>query len=343
MSLFLGRSDDHLDAYSFLPFRYYEGDDYFSAYDSWNTYFQLDQFEITSINVEEEDSFSHLKASLLSESVTPFQSQTIDSKFVEPDPVVETPKEAEEETKKEKKAPKRPPEITGIPENLAEVLKSHFEWFEAKQAAINDDTYKQTGPGRKRKHDKLTTMGLRSMIYGLLKAKLAGVLAKNSRKDSLITNYVRTLKKLPYFLIEKTAAKNMYKRNKMTEFIVAFAESYTSFLFSIIPGGVCAIDTFVEFVVIYFPEEKAQALIETLIEQDDRGRSEFYRTQLDVLKARDKPSKKNTKEWVQKSSIFKAIFELALDILMNDDFSDKHAENHFHLKKVTLDFLKARN
>jgi len=84
-----------------------------------------------------------------------------------------------------------------------------------------------------------------------------------------LTVNFRALKKLTYFLVEKCASKNMYKRGSVEEYLCAFSEAQCSFLFSINAFDENRlVESFVEFIVVFFPIDKVNYVIDTLIEQN---------------------------------------------------------------------------
>ena len=159
-----------------------------------------------------------------------------------------------------------------IPKDLASTITNICDNLRLKQEQIDDGSYVKTGPGRNRKNPPKTSDQLREMIINYLRASFTKIVSNKrckNRKDALITIYIRALKKLSYHLVEKCAAKNMYKRNEMSKFLIAFSEAYNSFLFAIKNDyETNMLETFVEFVVIYFPVDKVRALINNLIKQN---------------------------------------------------------------------------
>ena len=126
--------------------------------------------------------------------------------------------------------------IEDIPEDLSDTLEKLYSKLREKQHQIDQGTYTSKGPGRKRKNRALTSVELTKLIEDKIVESIREIMSNKrckNRKDALITIYIRSLKKLTYFLMRKCAANNMYKRNKMSEFVTAFAESYFAFMASI--------------------------------------------------------------------------------------------------------------
>lgn len=87
------------------------------------------------------------------------------------------------------------------------------------------DTTKNKGPGRKRQNPELTSNEIKSLAKDYLQKSITKVIKETepkSRKDAVITGYIRVIKKLPYILMEKTAPRNMYRRKLLKEYSVAF-------------------------------------------------------------------------------------------------------------------------
>lgn len=85
------------------------------------------------------------------------------------------------------------------------------------------------------------------------------------RKDLIVTAYFRAIKKLPYFLVEECCTKNLYKSSEMMHYTRAFVEASSSFQFAMSGDSneetdkldmVQSMKDFIEFIVIYFPQEK---------------------------------------------------------------------------------------
>lgn len=156
-------------------------------------------------------------------------------------------------------------------DDLASHIRNTLCDLKSKQILVDSGTYVKSGPGRKRKFGPKTSKQLKALVVAYFRTNFTKIIANHrcvKRKDALITIYFRTIKKLTYHLMGKCAAKNMYKRNEVSEYLVAFSESHSSFLFSI--SEFCEsqlLESFVEFIIIYFPVEKASELINTLIKQ----------------------------------------------------------------------------
>lgn len=208
-------------------------------------------------------------------------------------------------------------------EDIESTIQSILYKLKAQQQTIDEGNYQKNGPGRKRKFGPKTSKQLRTLVMGYLRKHFAKIISNKrckDRKDALITIFIRWLKKLTYHLVEQCAAKNMYKKNETSNFIVAFSESHSSFLFSINKfDEVNLVESFIEYMVIYFPLDKARKLIKSMIKQNSWSQ-DFLQMQLEILEHREVTSKKNIKKWTENSPTFKMIFELALEVLEEDQF-----------------------
>ena len=214
--------------------------------------------------------------------------------------------------------------------SLVDFIMSTVAELSEKQKKIDQWIYKKKGPGRQRKNKAKTTVELQECIKEYLNTNLRLITNKGGckdRKDALITIAMRCIKKLPYHLIEKCSARNLYKKSSISCFMFSFIESYCSFIFSQgnqttsdIIKGLC------EYSIIYFPQFKCTTMIDHLkLEQIDHY---FLLKQIELLNARDKTSKKNIKGWIQNSTILKQIFELALEVLTDSSFPKNSSSKH---------------
>ena len=217
------------------------------------------------------------------------------------------------------------------PSNLATLIEENYQRLRERQDQIDLGTYERVGPGRNRKYSHKKSEELSQLVETELRKNLLKIVSNKrckARKDALITIATRALKKICYFLVVKTTAKNMYKRNEVSKFIVAFSESHASLLFST-NNKSCSeiVRSFVEFIVIYFPESKARLIIDILKKQDKIDHDYLWK-QLIILETRDNTSKKNIKEWADNSSVLRKIFEIALEILQESAFSRNKSADH---------------
>jgi hypothetical protein len=226
--------------------------------------------------------------------------------------------------------------------DLVSLIISTLQHLRTKQLQIDNGTYKKTGPGRTRKYGPKTSTQLRSLVIEYLRENFSKIISNKrckDRKDALITIFIRSLKKLTYYLVEKTAAKNMYKKNDMSKYVVAFSESHSSFLFSINKFDDCdLLKSFVEYMVIYFPLDKARELIKSLMKQSALS-NDFLKVQYDILGKREVTSKKNIKAWTDNSPTFREIFVLALEVLEEPKFAKSKVGSY--LVQVTKHFLES--
>lgn len=227
--------------------------------------------------------------------------------------------------------------------DLESTILNTLSKLKEQQTQIDDGTYIRNGPGRKRKYGPRTSSQLKDLAKAYLRESIGPIISNKrckNRKDALITNYVRAVKKLTYHLVEMCAAKNMYKRNEVSRYLIAFSESHSSFLFSIEAcHDIDLVKSFIEYVVIYFPLDKAHDLIDLLIKQNYRDQ-DFLKSQADILEKRDNTSKKNIKKWTDNSPTFRLIFKLALEVLEEEGFSSTKVGEH--LTKITKYFLTSQ-
>ena len=221
---------------------------------------------------------------------------------------------------------------------LVTMIEENFAKFSERQSRIDAGTFVRTGPGRNRRHGHRTSSELLSLVVAYLRKHIAKIVSNRrckDRKDALITIYIRALKKLSYYLVEQTAAKNMYKRNETSKFLVSFSEAHASFLFSIgSPEDI--VKSFCEFVVIYFPEAKAREILDALKRQGYNDHA-FLEKQHQILKKRDNTSKKNIKVWADNSLVLRQILTAAYQILQEPKFARSKAGDH--LIQCTRHFL----
>lgn len=175
------------------------------------------------------------------------------------------------------------------------------------------------------------------------------------RKDLIVTAYFRAIKKLPYFLVEEWCTKNLYKSSEMGHYIRAFVEASASF-HCVVSGDsiietdrvdvVQTIKDFIEFVVIYFPQEKWLDLISTLqntvqsSEISDDWRDAlwtFLAQQPRILENRQLTTKHNIRQWICKSKTLRQMFEVCLAVLAEPDFASSKAGEE--LRELTQWFL----
>lgn len=152
--------------------------------------------------------------------------------------------------------------------------------------------------------------------------------SSTERKDALITIAMRCIKKLPYYLIEKTSAKNLYKKSSLPLFMSSFIESFVSFMCS--HGNLDATDTIQSlcgYSLIYFPKAKVSSLISQLKLQQQTDKH-FYLKQAEQLENRAGTSKKSIHHWVKNSPVLKQIFKLALEALVSHSFPKNKSSKH---------------
>lgn len=228
------------------------------------------------------------------------------------------------------------PEDNGT--SLSTMIEENHAKFSERQRKIDAGTYVKTGPGRTRRHGHRKSSELETLVTDYLRKHIAKIVSNRrckDRKDALITIYIRALKKLTYYLLEQTAAKNMYKRNETSKFLVSFSEAHASFLFSI-GSAEDIVKSFCEFVVIYFPDAKAREILDALKKQGFNDHA-FLEKQFKILEKRDNTSKKNIKVWADNSQVLRQILSAAYQILQEPKFAKSKAGDH--LLQCTRHFL----
>ena len=135
-----------------------------------------------------------------------------------------------------------------------------------------------------------------------------------------------------YYLITNCSAVNMYKRGNLFEFLASFAEAESSFLFSINYFNLDRlVESFIEYIVIYYPIDKVNTILSILIEQKEWS-SEFLQLQQKILKNRNKTTRKSIKSWTQNSEIFRKLLEKVFEIMTEPEFAE--SDNIQHLTKT---------
>ena len=124
------------------------------------------------------------------------------------------------------------------------------------------------------------------------------------RRDQMITIFFRKIKKLALELVKLCATTNLYKRTKILDYTKSFIEAYNAF-------SVCVNDNtentpfdeiqgFIEFIVIFFPQQKVEAIIQSLQISKEVDLS-MLDDQLHFLRERNKTTKRFIEIWTKKS------------------------------------------
>ena len=214
-----------------------------------------------------------------------------------------------------------------IQPNLSSLIVAAYDKATARQLQVDRGTYAKSGPGRCRKNGHKTTAELQRLVRDYISDKVDAIAANpkcRRRKDLQATAFVRAVKKLPYFLVETCSTKNLYKRCSSSQFVTAFVEAAACFDAASNNGceRLRLVEQFVEFSVVYYSADKCRELIDSLHKEVN---AEFLCTQLQLLDARDISTKKNIKWWASKSTVFRRMLELALDVLqakIGQDYND---------------------
>lgn len=151
-------------------------------------------------------------------------------------------------------------------------LETCFAKLGEMQVLIDQGVYEKTGPGRRRSNPYKTSTHILKAILDYLKTSFKNIISNDrcsKRKDAMTTFFFRALKKLAYFLTMNFATKNSYKHCQREEFISSFAEAHFSFLTAI--GMAAKVDlkeTFAEFIILYYQEEKAQDILNAMMRSE---------------------------------------------------------------------------
>lgn len=134
---------------------------------------------------------------------------------------------------------------------------------------------------------------------------------------------------------------DLYKSKLLSKNILVMLGIHVGFLFSIEKfEETCKLnnlfESFLEFVVLYYPETKIKELIEVLIEQNTH-RGEFLVFQRNVLEDRETTTKANISFWTKNSKVLKNLFEESLEVL--EDLRSENLQAAWFLEKTTRDFL----
>lgn len=95
-------------------------------------------------------------------------------------------------------------------------------------------------------------------------------------------------------------------------------------------------ETFLEFVVLYYPLAKVRKLIKVLIEQNP-NRRDFLVFQRQALESRETTTKKHILSWTKRSQVLKYLFEESLEIL--GDIKSANPLVATYLQETTNEFL----
>ena len=156
----------------------------------------------------------------------------------------------------------------------------------------------------------------------------------------MITIFFRKIKKYAFELIKYWATTNLYKRSKISEFSVSFAEAYQGFISCLqLDEEITKISTiqrFVEFITIFFPKDKVEEIIVNLLNSNFPEKQVLLH-HLNLLNIRKKTSKTFIQEWVKNSWILMRIFEIVLNVLNTMDYDNDLAVGY--LRQAVIKFL----
>lgn len=145
-----------------------------------------------------------------------------------------------------------------------------------RQQDINDGTYTQTGVGRKRENN-YSTDDIKEFVKQYLRESFVDII-KNSlhveRKDLAITTTFRAMKSLPLVIHKKLGLGNKYRNKNLNDYVVAFTESFVSYMFMINKQDQCSVHRMLEYSLLKFPAAKVRKLIEN-VEEDCLRQNDF--------------------------------------------------------------------
>lgn len=123
----------------------------------------------------------------------------------------------------------------------------------------------------------------------------------------------------------------------MEDYIVAFAESHLALWTTIEENNEKSIfESFAEFIIIYFPENKARAILSAM-KDSNICEPNFLQIQVQILQHREGTSKNHISYWVHNSWTLRKIFERALEVLSYGKHSNTPTSRH--LRRVTKEFI----
>lgn len=223
---------------------------------------------------------------------------------------------------------------------FTEYLDDVYSKLQIRQDSADTGVAYKKGPGRHRKNKCLTRDEIHKTICNYMNKNIKKVISNKrsqKRKDAMITIFFRVIKKLTYELIQKCATKNLYKRSEVLDFTMSFCEAHHAFL-SLCGESyeVRGLQSFIEFIIIFFPPEKSKALL-LLIRDSGEVDQEFITQQIEFLSLRKVTTKKHIYHWVKNSWTLNKMFTMAHDILDLPEFcQDKSSE---HLRKTVFSFI----
>lgn len=113
---------------------------------------------------------------------------------------------------------------------LSEFIIKTYSDLRRKQQEIDDATYVEQGPGRKRANPHRTTNQLQEFIWSHFYEGLERMcLDQKMRPDAFSIKFIRFATKLPYVLIRNCSSISIYKKPEMESYIFSFLESFMSF------------------------------------------------------------------------------------------------------------------
>jgi hypothetical protein len=119
----------------------------------------------------------------------------------------------------------------------------------------------------------------------------------------MTTFFFRAMKKTALFLKDHCSTKNLYKESDINSYTTSFVESHFAFLASINSlSSDKLLDRFAEFIILWYPEKKAEAILLNLMSSDLVDR-DCVQMQLRLLNRKlwKKTSKEHLLFWVKNS------------------------------------------
>lgn len=199
--------------------------------------------------------------------------------------------------------------------SFCEFVRKTYSFLRERQDEIDQGTFVNRTPGRKKKTPYRNTMDLQKLIWGYFDDGLQERCSKNykGRKDALSTEFQRLLKKLPLFLVNSCSAYSKYKSSELKPCLFSFLEAYISFSSLTHYDESDLIKDFAEFCMMCFEEKRCVIIIDALRSE---GYTEKYCQKLNnMLKFRKKTARKYILAHMKQSRPWKIIFKLVQEVL----------------------------
>lgn len=215
---------------------------------------------------------------------------------------------------------------------VRKLLQKYSQLFEI-QELVEKGEFHQNGPGRRRENPYRMASEIRRIAMSYLRKAISNILnnpTSKSRKDGMMTFFFRAMKKLALFLKDHCSTKNLYKESDINSYATSFVESHFAFLASINSlSSDRLLDRFAEFIILWFPEDKAQAILLNLM-SSELVDGDCVRMQLKLLNREQwkKTSKQHLLFWARNSWTMRQIMSMAIQILDEPKFRNNKLAKH---------------